>query len=283
MVELKKTVLITDCSTYFGKEFARFLKEKGWQVYAAAQHSRDVELLKTEGFESFTLDVASQASIEKTVKDVLLLSGGSLSALVLYCGYCQVGALGDLSRAEIRNQFENTVFGPIELASFLIPIFRKQNFGRIIFVNTLNGKFIFPFMGAYGAARSAFESFAVAARRELFHTNVRVSCIASYCMGHPQDDMVRVAQKDNESNSSIHKATYVKLLKQIDSAVSANSNKKFRVISRVIQKVMESNVSSPRIVVGWQSKIRDFANRFLPDKVQDFILRKKMRFFYHIT
>ena len=144
----EKSVLITGCSSGFGKCTAYFLKEKGWHVYACARKEEDVALLKKSGFDSFQLDLTSTQSVKKCLENVLNSSGGSLTALVNNAGYTQIGAVEDLSREAMVNQFQVNVFGAMELTAGLIPVFRKQGFGRIVFISSVNGRFTFPFFGA---------------------------------------------------------------------------------------------------------------------------------------
>ncbi|MCM8797785.1 MAG: SDR family NAD(P)-dependent oxidoreductase [Candidatus Omnitrophica bacterium] len=55
-----KTVLITACSSGFGREIARYLKGKGWYVYATARSENDVQWLQYERFDALQLDLRSQ-------------------------------------------------------------------------------------------------------------------------------------------------------------------------------------------------------------------------------
>ena len=82
----EKKVLITGCSSGFGKYTAYFLRKNGWYVYAGARKEEDVVLLKKSGFDSFQLDLTSTQSIKRCLEGVLSSSGGSLTALVNNAG-----------------------------------------------------------------------------------------------------------------------------------------------------------------------------------------------------
>ena len=52
-----KTILITGCSSGIGYHAAQTLKMKGWRVFATCRKESDCNRLKSEGFESFILDL----------------------------------------------------------------------------------------------------------------------------------------------------------------------------------------------------------------------------------
>ena len=93
----------------------------------------------------------------------------------IFCnaGYGQFGAVEDLTRALICEQFETNIFGHIELINLFIPFMRKQNEGRIIFNSSVLGLVSFPFSSAYNATKFAMEAFARSLRLELKKTNIK--------------------------------------------------------------------------------------------------------------
>ena len=283
MSEIKKTVLIGDCSYGFTRKAALFLKANGWHVYAAARHEKDIDFLKTKGIESFRLDFTSSDSIKTVIKDVLERCQGDLKGLVLYVGHTQIGAVEDLTREAMRKQFEMSVFGPVELASFIIPIFRQKNYGRIIFVNTLNGTFTFPFMGTYGAARHAFEAFFVATRRELRNTGIKATCIIPYCLKQDTDERVEIIRTRDDREHIDYRDTYRNMERLIDDITDAHASEKRTMHTAYeVLKALESKNPRRRVVIGWHAKLRDIAHSLLSGRLQDYVLYLKMKYVYKI-
>src|SRR5579872_1786203 len=137
---MKKSILITGCSSGIGFAAAEALQKRGYQVFATTRKEKDVAHLRSLGFESFQLDVNDSTSIREALAALLERTQGRLDALFNNAGYVQAGAIEDLTREAIRAQFETNVFGPLELIAQVLPIMRKQGQGRIIQNSSILGE-----------------------------------------------------------------------------------------------------------------------------------------------
>ncbi|MCX7010827.1 MAG: SDR family NAD(P)-dependent oxidoreductase [Kiritimatiellaeota bacterium] len=172
-----KSALVTGCSTGIGWATAELLRAHGWQVFPTARKPADLEKLRAAGFTPVALDVVSGESVRTAVAETLKLSGGALGALVNNAGYGMPGALEDLSREALREQFETNVVGLQDLTNQFIPLFRKQGWGRIVNVSSVVGRLPLPMMGAYAASKFALEALSDCLRLELRGSSVAVSII----------------------------------------------------------------------------------------------------------
>jgi len=79
----KRTVLITGCSKGgLGDALARAFHAHGLRVIATARNLSKVEHFKAMGIETLELDVVSAESIERCVRKVSEMTGGSLDVLL---------------------------------------------------------------------------------------------------------------------------------------------------------------------------------------------------------
>ena len=170
-------MLVTGCSSGIGLATAECLREHGWRVLPTARKPADLEKLRTLGFKPLTLDVADGASVKAATAEMLALTGGTLGALVNNAGFGQPGALEDLSRVALREQFEVNVIGLQDLTNQFIPVFRRQGWGRIVNVSSVLGRLPLPLMGAYVASKYAVEALSDCLRIELRNSGVAVSII----------------------------------------------------------------------------------------------------------
>ncbi len=172
-----KSVLVTGCSSGIGRATAEVLRSKGWTVFPTARKVADLDELKQAGFEAVKLDLSSSESIAVAVDWVLAKNDGKLGAVVNNAGFGMPGAIEDLTRDAMRDQFEVNLFGLQELTNKLIPGFRKQGDGRIVNVSSVVGRLSLPFMGIYSASKFALEAVSDALRVELSLDRISVSLV----------------------------------------------------------------------------------------------------------
>jgi short-subunit dehydrogenase len=173
----KRSVLISGCSSGIGHCVATGLKARGYRVFATARKEEDVAVLQRQGFESLQLDLDDSSSIEKAVEAVLNQTDGTLYALFNNGAYGQPGAVEDLSRDLLRQQFETNFFGWHELTCRVIPAMRNRGEGRIIQNSSVLGFVTLPYRGAYVASKYALEGLSDTLRLELAGSGIHVSLI----------------------------------------------------------------------------------------------------------
>jgi NAD(P)-dependent dehydrogenase (short-subunit alcohol dehydrogenase family) len=176
-VSYLKTILITGCSSGIGLHVATRLKADGYRVFATARKAKDVEKLTALGFEAHLLDLDSSESIQQAVAWVLSSTQGQLYALFNNGAYGQPGAVEDLTRDVLRQQFETNLFGWLELTNLLIPVMRKQGTGRIIQNSSVLGLITLKYRGAYNASKFALEGLTDTLRQELHGSGIHVSLV----------------------------------------------------------------------------------------------------------
>lgn len=170
-----KTVLITGCSSGIGLDAAHHLRARGWRVLATCRKPEDVALRRAEGFESFALDLADEASVAQAVDMALTL--GPVHALVNNGAFAIPGAVEDLPRGALREIFEANLFGTHDLTRRMIGHFRAQGQGRVVTISSVLGLVGIPWRGAYAATKFAIEGLTDILRLEMADTPIRISLI----------------------------------------------------------------------------------------------------------
>ena len=174
---MKKSILITGCSSGIGLDAARGMRERGWQVFASCRQQRDCDRMRAEGFEAPRIDYTDPASIESGLAQVLEQAGGTLDALFNNGAHGLPGAVEDLPTDALRSIFEANFFGWHELTRQVLPVMRKQGHGRIIQNSSILGFVAFPWRGAYVATKYAIEGLTDTLRVELHDTDIHVVLI----------------------------------------------------------------------------------------------------------
>ncbi len=174
---MRKSILITGCSSGIGRDAAIGLQRRGWRVFAACRKPEDCDMLRDQGFESPRIDYADESSIAAGLTEVLDATGGTLDALFNNGAFASPGAVEDLPRGALREIFETNLFGVHDLTRQVIPVMRWQGHGRIVNCSSVLGLVSAPWRGAYVASKFALEGLTDTLRIEMRDTPLKVILI----------------------------------------------------------------------------------------------------------
>ena len=273
---MKKTILITGCSSGIGYCAAHALHHKGYRVFATARRQKSVNQLLSEGLESLYLDLTDSNSIQHAFKEVMHRTNGNLYALFNNGAYGLPGAVEDLNRDALRVQFETNVFGWQELTNLVLPVMRRQGYGRIIQNSSVLGFVSMPFRGAYNASKYAIEGFSDTLRLELKGTNIHVSLIEPGPIASQfRVNSLKALEKYIDIESSFHREKYHSVLKRLNKKGPAVpfTLPPEAVLKRVIH-ALEASSPKPRYYVTIPTFIFGFLKRVLNTRLLDALLAK---------
>lgn len=272
----KKSVLITGCSSGIGLGVAEGLKDRSYRVFATARQATDVARLAAAGFESLQLDLADSDSIQSAVKEVLARTGGTLDALFNNGAYGQPGAVEDLSREVLREQFETNLFGWHELTNLVIPVMRRQGHGRIIQNSSVLGFVALRYRGAYNASKYALEGLTDTLRLELAGSGIHVSLIEpGPIASHFRENAFKAYQRNINPQGSPHQDMYRHMearLTRPGPAVPFTLPAE-AVLKKVIH-ALESRRPRARYYVTFPTWLFGFLKRILSSRLLDRVLIK---------
>lgn len=172
-----RSILITGCSSGIGLDAARTLHARGWQVFATCRKPADVDRLRAEGLTSLPLDYTDTPGMHATLAAILEQTGGRLDALFNNGAFACPGAVEDLPTDALRAIFETNLFGYHELTRAVIPVMRRQGYGRIVNCSSVLGLVGVKWRGAYVATKFAMEGLSDVLRLEMRGTGVEVILI----------------------------------------------------------------------------------------------------------
>ncbi len=270
-----RSILITGCSSGIGHHCAHALQKRGYNVVASARKKEDVVRLSDEGLTCIQLDLDNPDSIAAAVEQTLKLTGGTLYALFNNGAYGQPGAVEDLSRKVLRDQFETNLFGTHELTCRLIPVMRKQGEGRIIQNSSVLGFIAFRYRGAYIASKYALEGLTDTLRLELHGTSIHVSLIEpGPILSDFRKKGLVLFRKNIDIYASVHCRKYQLQLSRLQTEGPAM---RFTLgpesVCRRLVHALESNHPKRRYYVTFPTYLMGTLKRILPDRAMDWFLR----------
>jgi NAD(P)-dependent dehydrogenase (short-subunit alcohol dehydrogenase family) len=272
----QRTVLVTGASSGIGWCAVHGLRERGYRVFATARKPEDLARLRAAGLEAIPLDLANSASVRAAVAQVLDLTGGQLLAVFNNGAYGQPGAVEDLSREALRAQFEVNLFGTHELTRLVLPVMRKQGYGRIIQNSSVLGVVAMQFRGAYNASKFALEGLTDTLRLELRGTNIQVILIEPGPIASRfRDNSLMAFERAIDPETSPHRERYRSLLERLRTAgpVVPFTLPPEAVLQAVI-KALESPVPRSRYPVTFPAHLFAVLKRVLPTWCLDPLLAR---------
>jgi NAD(P)-dependent dehydrogenase (short-subunit alcohol dehydrogenase family) len=177
---MSRTILITGCSSGIGAAMAREFRQRGHRVFATARRRESLAALQAEGIEVLELDVNDDDAIGRAL-DAVGRDAGHLDVLVNNAGFSQVGAVVDLTREDLRRQYETNVIAPVIVTGRAVPLLRAAvaaNGSAVVAnVGSIVGLFTTPFAAAYCSSKAALHSLTDALRMELAPFGIHVVSI----------------------------------------------------------------------------------------------------------
>jgi short-subunit dehydrogenase len=269
-------ILITGCSTGIGFCAAKVLHQRGYNVIATVRNTYDALPLQQLGIVTTILELNDSQSINNAVQFTLDLFNGQIDALFNNASYGQAGAVEDLSRAVLREQFETNVFGVQELTNLIISQMRKQGHGRIIYNSSVLGLVAMAYRGAYNASKYAIEALVDTLRLELYDTDIQISLIEpGPIISKFRATAFKKYQQNIDKENSAHKATYdameQRLSKQGPAAPFTLPPE--AVVTKLIH-ALESKRPKTRYYVTFPTYLFATLKRLLPHRFLDWLLIK---------
>ncbi len=180
-----KSILITGCSSGFGRLGAEHYARLGAKVFATMRNMprREADELRIMALDEkldlqvIEIDVTSDEQVENGVSEALMAAGGSLDVIVNNAGIGLTGPIEVQDMEATRLMFDTNVYGPHRVVRAALPAMRERGSGLIIPISSQLGKVIVPFSGQYSPTKFALEAMNQAMAYELVQHGIDVSIV----------------------------------------------------------------------------------------------------------
>ena len=163
-------VVITGAGSGIGRLTAHALAEAGHTVYAGmrglgtrnAQRVDEIRAVASErklDLRPLELDVLDPASSQAAAASVHAEHGG-VDVLVHNAAHLYFGISEAFTPEQVARSFDTNVIGALRVNRAFLPAMRARRSGYLIWVGSGSSRVVPPFLGAYTAAKAAFDSFA---------------------------------------------------------------------------------------------------------------------------
>lgn len=271
-----KTCLITGCSSGIGLCAAKTLHSRGYKVVATVRNHKDKVELEQHGIHTIILDLADENSVNTGFQQALNYLDNQLDGLFNNAAFGQPGAVEDLSRTALKEQFDTNVFGTQQLTNLAIAQMRKQGHGRIIYNSSILGLIALAYRGAYNASKYAIEGLADTLRIELHGSNIHISLIepgpiTSRFRENAYKKYLQHIDKTHSPHRETYEAMEARLKKQGPAApftLPADA-----VVEKCIH-ALEAKKPKRRYYVTFPTYLFAYSKKLLPMGILDWMCRK---------
>lgn len=263
---MKKVVFITGASSGIGKSIGAFLHHKDFVVYGT---SRNPDAITESLFPLLKLDVRNTQSILDCVAQIIQKEG-RIDVVINNAGVGITGPIEEIPTAEIRNNFETNLFGPIEVMKAVLPQMRAQKSGLIVNITSIAGYMGLPYRGIYSASKGALELITEALRMEVKGFGIQITNVA------PGDFATNIAAGRYHApvvKGSAYELPYGNTLHEMDSHVDTGSNP--NEMAEAIYAILQTKTPKVHYKVGaFMQKFSIVLKRVLPDTLYEKMLMK---------
>ena len=276
-------ILITGASTGIGAACAIGCAERGMTVFAGVRDLVAGDALQATGGKAIIpvqLDVTDGESITSAADVVARQVGeAGLSGLVNNAGIAIGSPLELIPLQQLRRQFEVNVVGQIAVTQAVLPLLRRAR-GRIVNMGSIAGRGTIPMMGPYSASKHALEALTDALRLELYPWGIEVSIIEPGAIATPIWDKSMQTSVDVESEMPADgRHLYEAAARSVRESVGQAAARAIPAdaVVKAVLHALTAKRPNTRYLVGWDAKLRAVMVRWLPDRLQDWILKKVLK------
>ena len=161
-----QTIVLTGCSSGFGRQASEQLARQGHCVYVSmrdptgrnARAAADLRALAASAaldLHVLELDVGSSESVDRAATKVLAASGAP-DVLINNAGQMSVGVTEAFTAGELANQLDVNLIGAHRMHRAFLPAMRQRGHGLIVNLSSTAGRCAVPFNAIYHASKWAF-------------------------------------------------------------------------------------------------------------------------------
>jgi NAD(P)-dependent dehydrogenase (short-subunit alcohol dehydrogenase family) len=281
---MARTIVITGCSSGFGRATALHLAQHGWHVFATLRNEVDsarllvqaTQLACADYLTPVLCDITSSAQVAALSRTVAQATP-RLDALLNNAGTAFPAPLELLALDDLRAQLEINVIGHVAVTQALLPLLKVAR-GIIINVTSICGRIVFPVIGAYVASKFALEAVSDVLRIELAPFGVRVVVI------RPHTVATAIWETSRRRTTALMQAhegcnPYMPLMVSVERFLKQVAAQRFppEIFADKVRKIL--NVARPRAsyAIPRQMGLLLFLHGLLPNRIWDWQVRRTLR------
>ncbi len=272
---MQDSILVTGVSSGIGRTTAKYLLDRGFQVYGSVRGDAGAgDLDQQPGFTALQFDVRDREAIRAGVRRILE-DGARLVGVVNNAGVAITGPVETVSEEEYRRQFEVNVFGLVAVCQETLPLLhaaKEAGFRpRIVNIGSVSGYLTSPFTTIYSASKFAVEALTDGLRRELLPFGIDVISVA------PGPVKTPIWAKGREQTEAFIDNRYSHMLEKLGPYTEAAEadGVEPETVAAAVYEALTAESPRPDVLVmkkGWMARLL----KLTPKRFQDRLFTKRL-------
>ncbi len=263
---MEKTVLITGCSSGFGRALCNEFKDRGYFVIATARNVMKLADVKADL--KIELDVSDERSIRNSMKLILSEVTG-IDILINNAGYSVRSAVEEIEIDKLKNMMDVNVFGTIRMMQAVLPVMRKHGGGRIYNIGSISGRMTGIANGGYCSSKYAIEAITEAARYETKDMGIEICVIEPGAM---DTDFFGTLARNSDGKMKDPDSCYRKIYERDLNFRSRQAKSDVQICAKRLLQINEDKKLKVRYTIGVSWIYRVFT--IMPDGLKEWAVRR---------
>src|SRR5690625_1762202 len=252
---MNEVVIITGSSAGIGYDLSKYLIEKGYIVYGLSRSDTNIK-----GINHIKCDVTNETLVNEVINNIYKKEG-KIDILINNAGMGISGSVEATMLEDVKYIYNVNVFAPFITTKAILPIMRKQKYGKIVNVGSVASEFPIPFQSFYSATKASLKAFGEALYSEVSPYGIKVSTILP---GDIKTDFTQNRNK-NINEIDVYNKTVLKSLEVMEK--DEQNGYDVRYASKKIYKVIKRKNMPLTKVIGPKYSFLLFLKRLLPIKL----------------
>lgn len=256
----RKVCLITGGTSGIGLSTAKAMADGGYIVYEISRREQGNDFVH-----HFQGDITDDRTL-KPIVDKIIENEGHIDVLINNAGFGISGAVEFTQTSDAIRQFDVNFFGMVRMTKLVIPIMRRQGYGRIINISSVAGTIPIPFQTFYSATKAAVNSYTMSLSNEVKAFGISVCCVQP---GDIKTGFTAARQKC-EQGDEVYKGKISKSVEGME--CDEQSGMSPERVGMFIYRVATRRYVKPVYTIGFIYQVACLLTRILPRRVQNFIV-----------
>ena len=259
---MSKVIVIIGASSGIGKTTLTKLMAQDNKVYNLSRSK--IERLKTNIY----CDVSRVDTVKYAIDEVIKKEK-KIDALIYCAGFSMASPIEEVKEDDYRYLYDVILFGYIETIKSVIPIFKINNGGRVIFLSSIASHIPIPYDPYYSSAKASVEVFNNGVSLELNKYNIYLT---NLIFGGVKTNFTYKRKVYDEKVESNNFYNSVYGLAQIE-----QTGKDSEDIAKAIIKILKCDKPPLNYVVGFKDKVKYNLSKVFPKKFINQFVKLKFK------